>query len=1011
MKASPANPAPPVTEHGRDAPWRARIVRFFDSGHTFSEDERALSYKHRFINTVFLVAWLVVSCFGLWRIASGENLYVGIIDLVFGTLALILLVALHRAKKTAADLFATITLCMCLLLFGTVYIVIVDAVRSGPFLLIIASAFFLKGPRIGIRWAIVCIAVMLLVETLPAPYGKGAYGTLTSILDIVCLILLLLLYEGQKRSDADALRSNEEKFRTIFHTSNDAILLIDDGCVTQWNVAAPRLFHCEENDFNDQTLDGLVCPDNPPELLQSFSAAEQAGLRSRSAPLELLLQRHDGSRFYANIRLTPLTIGGRAMIQAIVRDIDARKRSEMELAGYRNELEQKVRERTQRLEESEMRFSRLLELTEEGIFVHENGIIVDVTNAFCRLTGYVKNELIGRDFIALLIPPEYRAQVLDYIATASTHKYELDVVCANGTGITVEAFGRAVDFAGRRLRAGVWRDITARKETEHSLQLARQTAEEATRAKSAFIANMSHEIRTPLNAIIGITHQLQRDTEDVRLHGRLDRISGAARHLLAILTDILDISKIEAGKLNLDQQPFSFRRLIDDIDNLIRDSAAHKALDFRVLADERAPPVLVGDVVRLSQVLINLTSNSVKFTERGNVTLWVSVIAAEPGRVTLRFRVSDSGIGMTMEQQSRLFRDFEQAESSTTRRYGGTGLGLSISRRLIELMGGHIQVRSEAGVRSDFWFELSFPVSTVDLSKIDISSDETSAAELRTHHAGARILLVEDTPINQEVALDLLAEAGLEADVADNGKTAVECVQNDHYDLVLMDLQMPILDGIGAAQAIRALPDRQHLPIIAMTANAYAEDRTQCLNAGMNDYLAKPIEAPRLFATLARWLPKRTESPAPARTALTPQATEEADRRARAIVDRLSLQPGFSGAANLSLSRRKPERYLVLLRQLFEHHGNDGARLQTLMSAPNTEERTEALRTLHTLKGVAATFGMLQLSQLASELYDLVAADVAPEDLDDGLKSLAETLCMLDTTFTEAISAVDANPW
>jgi len=984
MTEPPATEALSPTGQPPAVGWRARLTRFFDSGHDFGDDERALSYKHRFINTVFFVTGILVTGFGLWRLAIGQT-FIGSIDIAFGITVFVLMLSLRRVEKTRVDSYATLILTLCLVLFTTVYILIVDAVRSGPFLLITACAFFLKGRRIGIRWSIVCMVTMVLVELLPAPYAKGIYGTLTSILDIVALILLLSLYEHQKQQDSEALARNEEKFRTIFNSSNDAIFLIEDGRFSQWNAAALATFRCPDDCFEDRRLHDLLATDNPPELREALHAAENRALDTRSAALELLLRRYDGSEFFANLRLTPVTISGKRMIQAIIRDIDTRKRTEVELAGYREELEQRVRERTQRLEESELRFSRLLELTEEGIFIHENGIIIDVTNAFCRLTGYVKHELIGRDFLVLLVPPEARPTVQEYIAAAGTHKYELTVVRADGQRIDVESFGRAVAVGGRPLRAGVWRDVTARKETERNLERARQTAEQATRAKSAFIANMSHEIRTPLNAIIGITHQLQRDSSDQGQRERLARVDGAAHHLLMILSDILDISKIEAGKLTLEHRPFSFRQLIDRVSDLVRDNAAHKGLDFRVLTDERLPQVVVGDAMRLSQVLLNLASNSVKFTESGNVTLWISVITGGPGTATLRFRISDTGIGMTAEQCSRLFRDFEQAESSTTRRYGGTGLGLSISRRLVELMGGQIQVRSEPGAGSDFWFELTLPISTAALAEIERSAEKTTAAQVRSRHSGARILLVEDTPINQEVALDLLDEAGLDASIAENGRIAVERVRDETFDLVLMDLQMPIMDGLSATREIRALPGCAHLPIIAMTANAYAEDRAQCLQAGMNDYLAKPIEAPVLFAALDRWLPETVpvagELPTtPEETLPLPETEAAADAPVSdASVDaiaRLSAEHGFAGITEVTLAQYKPERYIRLLKQLFAEHGEDGSLILALLDRETEDAAQEASRIAHTLKGVAATFGLTELARLAGQLnHGMIAGD------------------------------------
>jgi PAS domain S-box-containing protein len=949
---------------------RNGLLRFLDSGHDFTDAEKTLCYKHRYVNSVVVTCGVIVSSFGIWRLLTGYNQFVAILDLVFGATILGLIVVLRINPKSIVEPVGTAVLALSFAMFSFVYVIIPDSVRSGPFLLITASAFFLKGIRHGVGWMFLCMGMMLAVELVPSSHAKGWYGTLTSMLDILCLTILLALYEHQKNADANRLRSNEERFRAIFDSSNDAILLLEGGQFSQWNGRAPELFQCTPDCFTGRRLVDLLSDSAPPEHRADLNAAETAVLSGITLPAEVLLRRQSGPDFYANIRLTQMSIGEQSFIQAIIRDIDARKRSELELARYRDELEHRVQERTRRLEESELRFARLLELTEEGIFIHENGILVDVTNAFCRITGYRRHELIGQNFLTFLIDPDMHQFIINYMTAKNSHKYELRVRRQDGSYVEVEAFGRSFEIEGRVLRAGVWRDVTARKETERTLRAARVSAEEANRAKSTFIANMSHEIRTPLNAIIGITHQLQRDAGDSREKSRLDRVAGAARHLLQILTDILDISKIEAGKLTLEHQPFLFARLIEGVNNLVQDSAEQKGLSFRLLIDERMPKVLTGDAVRLSQTLINLLSNSVKFTECGNVTLWVSVTAINETKVTVRFRVSDTGIGMNEEQQSRLFRDFEQAESTTTRKYGGTGLGLSISRRLVDLMGSRIQVRSEVGRGSEFWFELTFPYGAPLAGDQEAAAPEETGASVRARHAGARILLVEDTPINQEVAIDLLDEAGLCTDIAENGKQAVDLVRDGSYDLVLMDLQMPIMDGLRATLAIRALPDRKTLPIVAMTANAYAENKADCLQAGMNDYIAKPIEPPVFFATLARWLPNLPSQPE-AFAAQTPPtdayADTERETAIREALGRLAETSCFAGLGNVTIAQRKPRRYLELLGQFIEQHADDGLRLQSCIETGTASSLVEAHRLAHTLKGVAATFGLADLLAIAED--------------------------------------------
>ena len=991
-----------TTAPGNASTFKAALLRFLDSGHDFAPHERDLRYKHHFINTVFLFCWVLVSGFGLWRLLVDKNLLVGAIDLGFAAIALAMLITLRRTGKSIAVPMSTVLLILSLALFTLVYLFINDAVRSGPFLLITASAFFLKGVRAGVWWTVACGVVLVIVETLPPPYAKGTYGTLTSLLDITCLTLLLYLYEKQKREASADLAANEEKFRTLFDSSIDAIFVIDDTGICQHSQAAPAMFGIPGSGFQGRLLSDFLPPGAAPEVIEQLRNAGRPEFSGSTRTLELQLRRHDGSDFWANIRFSPIRIGDRSMVQAIVRNIDARKCSEMELERSREELEQRVRDRTQRLEESENRFARLLELTEEGIFLHENGIIVDATNTFCRLTGYVRQEVIGRNFIELMIPPERRSFVRDYIAAQSGFKYELVIERADGSRIDVEAFGRSVDLPGRPLRAGVWRDITPRKETERMLRMAQQSAEEANRAKSAFIANMSHEIRTPLNAIVNITRQLRRELAGEKAAERLARVESASSHLQRVLNDILEISRIEANKLQLESLPFSFRDLLSSVSSIVRDAAEHKGLDFRVHADDRIPKTLLGDPTRLTQILLNLTSNAVKFTERGSVNLWVSASSIDDAQARLRFRVTDTGIGMTEEQRSRLFRDFEQASAATSRQYGGSGLGLSISRRLLELMGSEIDVHSEPGHGSEFTFELTLDIGPADDSASSPntpSAKTASAAAIREAHGGTRILLVEDSPINQDVALDFLDDAGLVTDVVDNGSAAVDKVASGDYSLVLMDVQMPVMDGLAATRSIRRIPGCETLPIVAMTALAYPEDRARCLEAGMNDYLAKPLDGPSLFGSIDRWLthvpavpPEPFDSPghmaATERTTTPPSPSlplqHDSEEAARRRVAALASLPAFSGLPGVMLATYKPSRYLALLDQFVEQHGDDGDRVLAML-----ENGEPAHQLAHTLKGVASTLGMDALAALAGKTCEARAVrDASCNELASSLREV-----------------------
>jgi signal transduction histidine kinase/HAMP domain-containing protein/ActR/RegA family two-component response regulator len=388
---------------------------------------------------------------------------------------------------------------------------------------------------------------------------------------------------------------------------------------------------------------------------------------------------------------------------------------------------------------------------------------------------------------------------------------------------------------------------------------ATQAAQAANLAKSAFLANMSHEIRTPMNAIIGLTYLAQSDTIEPEQQQRLQKVANAAEHLLSVINNVLDFSKIEAGKVQLEHRQFTVEEVLDNIANMTTQAAAAKRLRVETdIAPALRGRVLLGDPQRISELLLNFAGNAVKFTESGFVRLAARLDGEAAGeRLPLRFEVQDSGIGIGTEAQQRLFRDFEQADSSTTRRYGGTGLGLAICRRLADLMGGRVGVDSALGRGSTFWFALSVDASAQPQAAPAVQPRPHSArerlAELARNHP-RRLLLAEDNPVNQEVAVALIGSAGLAVDVAVDGQQAIDMVRAGDYALVLMDVQMPVMDGLDATRAIRALPEYAGLPILAMTANAFDEERQRCLDAGMDDHVAKPVVAEQLFATLYDWL-------------------------------------------------------------------------------------------------------------------------------------------------------------
>jgi PAS domain S-box-containing protein len=517
------------------------------------------------------------------------------------------------------------------------------------------------------------------------------------------------------------------------------------------------------------------------------------------------------------------------------------------------------------LEVSRDRYVDLYEFAPVGYLTLDRaGLIAETNLVGAALLGMDRKRLMNRRFAAFVSPEEgdnwYRhfAHVVQH---ADKRRCEIALQRADGSRFHAQADCLGVVTPGESpvVRIALT-DITERKQAEAAQAAADAAraaalaeAERLARLKNEFLANMSHEIRTPLNAIVGMAHLMRRGDVTSQQAEYLDKIDAAGWHLLDIINNILDLAKIEADKVVLETKDFALTDLLQGITAVIGDAVRSKGLSLHIdIAG--VPQALNGDATRLRQALMNYLSNAVKFTERGSINLKGRLIAETDDGYLLRFEIIDTGIGIAPAQRRRLFEAFEQVDSSTTRKYGGTGLGLAITRRIAQLLGGEVGVESTPGQGSTFWLTVHLRRGKAISTDTGRETEHEAEAVLRRDYCGTCILLAEDDPINQEVTLLLLRNVGLAPDLAENGRKAVHMATLHDYALILMDVQMPQMDGLEATRAIRAIPGRSATPILGTTANAFDEHRRECLSAGMNDFVAKPVAPAVLYSTVLKWL-------------------------------------------------------------------------------------------------------------------------------------------------------------
>lgn len=709
------------------------------------------------------------------------------------------------------------------------------------------------------------------------------------------------------------------------------------------------------------------------------------------------------STFYA-IRNLIVTIVGFTLVLAVIAllfILSMAERVSRTLNRTNEELEERVSERTQEAQANLDRLviSQTIARTGTWDWNIKNGSLIWSDGVFKIFGAYPGDfEPSFENFVHFVHPDD--REILDHaihdsLENDSPYNCEHRIILPSGEERILHERGeiyRNNDGTPERM-IGVVLDVTRRKQVESELVLAKEGAELAASEKSKFLANMSHEIRTPMNAIIGLVELCLKTELQPKQLDYLEKVDHSANSLLGIINDILDFSKIEAGKLGLEKTSFSLVQLLENTVDLVSNACDAKGISIRVVRNSDVPNDLIGDPLRLGQILLNLVNNAVKFTDTGGVTISTKVVERDDSQVKLQFLVTDTGIGIDSEQLSILFESFSQADGSTSRKYGGTGLGLTISKQLVDMMGGKIWVDSEFGVGSNFIFQLPMGIGEPKLTRI---LESTALHKGLNQIEGATVLLVEDNEINQQVAQEFLEEARLIVEIANNGQQAINMLERKRYDCVLMDIQMPVMDGYTATRLIRQQPNLKDIPILAMTANAMVDDVKDAETAGMDDHIAKPINRNKLLLSLVKWI-KPADSRLQGSRVKDEGATEN---KSETISGLPSSLEGLDINTALGNVGNNGELLRNVLIKFHETHSDD---ISTIRGSFESDDLVTSQRIAHTLKGISATLGAAALNARTVELDQALKdhnSEIIPELID---KTESELILVLESIYCSLV--------